>query len=98
MIPVLHFQFMNSSGVARKIVQAGKPFVASIVPNLLDKEMKTEEGKDIHERIHLPRNYYPDWAVEFFRDNRDNPHITWVQEGYRHCCGRCYDLFEKHGG
>lgn len=99
MIPAVHFQFMTDNGrMAEKLFSSGKPFLASIVPDLLDKKLKTESGQDIHERIHPDSNYYPEWAIEKFRQNKDNPNITWVQEGYRHCCERCYEKFESNGG
>jgi len=98
MIKVVHFQFMNDSRVADALIDSKRPFLASLVPNLLDKEMKTEEGEDIYKRIHPHDNYYPDWAIDFFRENAGNLNITWIQEGYRHCCGRCFNKFEENGG
>ncbi len=98
-IPAVHFQYMNDDGkVARELFNSGDKFIASIVPNLLDKSMKTEEGEDIYNRIHSMNNYYPDWAKEIFRENKDNPNIIWAQEGYRHCCGRCYNNLQENNG
>jgi hypothetical protein len=82
--------------LAEKLFRSGKPFIASIVPNLLDRSMKTAEGEEIFDRIHSNDNYYPKWAVNLFWENRNNPNVTWVQEGYRHCCGRCFNLKEKN--
>jgi hypothetical protein len=91
-ILAIHFQYMNDGGkLARELFNSGKPFIASIVPNLLDKSMKTEERENIFDRIHSPDNYYPEWAKEIFKDNKDNPKVLWAQEGYRHCCDRCYN-------
>src|SRR4030042_5856568 len=99
MVLAVHFQYMNDKGkLAKELFSSGKPFLASIVPNLLDPEMKTEEGEDIYGRIHSLDIYYPDWAKEIFRENRKNKNIMWVQEGYRHCCGKCYNKRIKNGG
>lgn len=99
MIPVVHFQWITDEGeIARRLVESEKPFLASIVPNLLDKSMKTENGNLIFGRIHPENNYYPDWIIKWFEQNRDNPNITWVQEGYRHCCERCFEKYQKNGG
>ncbi len=87
----VHFQFMNDKGKIARELFNGKHFIASIVPNLLDPSMKTDEGEEIYNRIHPLSNYYPGWAKNIFRRNKDNSHVTWVQEGYRHCCGRCYN-------
>ncbi|VVB84092.1 Uncharacterised protein [uncultured archaeon] len=89
---VVHFQFMNDNGeLARKLFNSGNYFIASIVPNLLDSEMKTEEGESIYGRIHPENNFYPDWAKEIFGENGKRTDIGWAQEGYRHCCGRCFN-------
>lgn len=91
-ILAVHFQYMNDNGrLARELFESRKPFIASIVPNLLDSKMKTEEGEDIFNRIHPSDNYYPEWAKEIFRENSNNPNVSWAQEGYRHCCGKCYN-------
>lgn len=93
----VHFQYMNDDGkLAKELFNSGKPFIASIVPNLLDKSMKTEEGEDIFNRIHPPNNYYPGWAKEIFKENWNKPNIIWAQEGYRHCCGRCFNQKEEN--
>jgi hypothetical protein len=84
--------------LAEDLFERDNMFVASIVPNLLDRTMKTEEGGEIYGRIHPPENYYPDWAIQMFKENRNNPRILWAQEGYRHCCGRCFDRYEQRGG
>lgn len=96
-ILAVHFQYMKDNGeLAKRLFDSGKPFIASIVPNLFDKTMKTEEGEPIYDRIHLPENYYPDWAIDIFKANANNPNVTWVQEGYRHCCGRCFNERERN--
>ncbi len=97
MISVVHFQYMSDGGeIAKRLVSSKKPFLASIVPDLLDKCLKTAEGEDISGRIHPENNYYPNWAVDFFRENKRNRNITWIQEGCRHCCGRCFNKLEKN--
>lgn len=96
MIQAVHFQFMTDKGkLAKKLFSADRQFLASIVPDLLDRNLKTEIGEDIFGRIHPPENYYPDWAIDIFKANRNNPHVVWVQEGYRHCCGRCFNKREN---
>ncbi len=96
-IPAVHFQFMTDNReIAKRLFGYNKPFLASIVPDLLDKTLKTEEGEKIYERIHPKDNYYPDWAIELFKANKDNPNVIWIQEGYRHCCGRCFNRREEN--
>lgn len=88
----IHFQFITDNGeVLEKILSLEQPFLGYIVPNLLDKNMKFETGGKIHERLHPKSNYYPKWFKNAIRENNDNPNITWVQEGYRHCCERCFE-------
>ena len=82
--------------IAHELFDSGNPFIASIVPNLLMPAMKTEEGEDNFNRIHPPENYYPDWAIEIFRENKHNPNVVWAQEGYRHCCGKCYNNLKEN--
>jgi len=98
-IPAIHFQFMkDGKDLAKRLVDSEKSFIASIVPDLVDKSITTDNDEAICERIHSEDNYYPEWALDFFRENRKNSNIEWAQEGYRHCCGRCYDKFEGNGG
>jgi hypothetical protein len=94
----IHFHAMGDEGLAKRLFNSRKVFLASIVPNLLDRTMKTEEGEDIYERIHPVETYYPEWAKEIFRENKNNFKIIWGQEGYRHCCGKCFDKQQTNDG
>jgi len=97
MIPVIHFQVITDKGeTLKKLLKSDKQFLASIVPNLLEPSMKTETGKEIFGRIHPKNNYYPEFFKEFLKENKDNPNIIWIQEGYRHCCERCFEKRENH--
>ncbi|MBS3094087.1 hypothetical protein J4474_00325 [Candidatus Pacearchaeota archaeon] len=88
----IHFQHITDEGqVLEKILSRDKPFFAYIVPNLLDKEMTFESGGEIYERLHSKENYYLDWFNEAMKENKNNPNMRGVQEGYRHCCERCFD-------
>ena len=93
----IHFQFMNGVGdLAEQLLKTDKQFIASVVPNLFDPSMRTVEGAEIYNRIHLPDNYYSEESKEFFRELAEKENVVFVQEGYRHSCGRCYDKFEKN--
>ncbi|MBU2104896.1 MAG: DUF2334 domain-containing protein [Nanoarchaeota archaeon] len=97
MIRVIHFQFITDKGeTLEKLLKSNRQFLASIVPNLLEPSMRTETGKDIFERIHSKNNYYPTWFIEEIKKNKDNPNIVWIQEGFRHCCERCAEKYEKN--
>lgn len=88
----IHFQYVTDEGqILEKILSLDMPFVGYIVPNLLDPSMTFEGGGEIFERLHSKENYYPDWFKNAIRENRDNQNITWIQEGYRHCCERCFE-------
>ncbi len=96
MIPAVHFQYMTNEEAAKRLFGAGKHFIASLVPDLADKALTTETREPIYGRIHPIDNFYPDWAIRLFSENANNPKIIWVQEGYRHCCERCFDKREAH--
>jgi len=89
---------MNDDGrLAEELFDSGYVFFASIVPGLLSPELKTEEEEEICGRIHPTDNFYPEWAKKIFKENKDNSNVWWVQEGYRHCCGRCFNKKEISG-
>jgi hypothetical protein len=91
-IVAVHFQSMNKGRqLAETLFSSGKPFLAFVVPNLLEPEMKTKEGEEIFDRIHPSEIYYQQWAIDIFRKNKNNSDVIWGQEGYRHCCGRCFN-------
>jgi hypothetical protein len=95
----VHFQSMSDGGeLAKELFGSGKPFIASIVPNLLDFAMKTVDGKEIYGRIHSPKIYYSNKSKTIFRENRNNLNVIWAQEGYRHCCGVCFNKRENNSG
>jgi hypothetical protein len=95
-ILAVHFQFMDSEEAAKRLFGAKKRFIASFVPDLADKCLRTEGREEIYGRIHPTDNFYPDWAMRLFSENGPNPYVTWVQEGYRHCCERCFNRREEN--
>jgi len=98
MVNAIHFQRIPDKGkAAKELFNSGKMFIASIVPNLLDRTMKTPSGKLIHNYIHMEENYYPEEFIKILQDNAENPNVFWAQEGYRHCCERCFEKYEKKG-
>jgi hypothetical protein len=97
MIALVHFQFTPDNGqMLEKILSTGKPFRASIPPVLLDKTL-TNEGKPIFGRVHPEEaNYFDSWFIDALKDNRKNPNMTIVQEGFLHYCEKCFQIYEAN--
>lgn len=93
----LHLQRIPDEGkLMRYLFSLNRPLGVFIVPSLLDKTLRTESGELIWNNIHSEDNNYPDETIQFLGDNKDNPHITWIQEGYLHCCIPCFRKREEN--
>lgn len=99
MLAGIHFQYITDNGeMMEKVLSSGKPFLAFIVPVLLDKNLKTQDGKEILGRVYPEENYYPEWFRDTLKQNRKNSNLIFVQEGYTHYCERCFEKFLENGG
>jgi hypothetical protein len=96
MIPAIHFHYMKNEETAKRLFGAGEPFIASFVSDLADRDLRTAEGEIIYGRIHSEEEFYQDWALKLFNKNKDNPNVFWAQQGYRHCCGRCFNRMQEN--
>jgi hypothetical protein len=92
----IHFQYMKDEGrLLNFLLSLKRPFAAFIVPELLVDNLKSDDIR-IYGNIHPAENHYPDWAKAFFKEHKHNPDIAWVQEGYLHCCGKCFKKREEN--
>ncbi|MFH1592154.1 MAG: hypothetical protein ABIB47_02180 [Candidatus Woesearchaeota archaeon] len=86
-IVAVHCQYMTDNGELAEIIERSKkPVIIPLVPELSCNYLKTPRGTRIYGYIHSEENHYPDWGLEWLKNNRDNPDFTFAQEGYRHCC------------
>lgn len=83
----LHLQKIPDEGrLMRYLFSLNRPIGFFIVPSLLDKELRTGSGELIWNNIHSEDNNYPESAIQILKDNKDNPFLYFIQEGYFHCC------------
>jgi hypothetical protein len=96
MIYAVHLHELSDKEKAKRLFGGGNYFFALFVPDLAKRSLKTESGEEIYGRIHGKEEYYDDWALKLFEENRNNPDVIWGYEGYRHCCGSCFNEMQKN--